>query len=234
MRIWWGANRNSSCTGSFVFTLQRDQDWHQDLVLVAARRGLDADQGIEVDDSDAQRAIFHEHTRADQLVVAPAIVQRTQGIEWPEVRREVVLPGARKYGRRHAQATITRLSHEGAEPIQQSHESINIVGRAPMHDVEILRGGGRAVQHGGGSSHDDELDAGINERLQERFEISLFRMRHGTQPRRDVRGLPRAGAHVHRANATIAAATCLLPPQRQATRPALLRSPCRVVSGLVA
>ncbi len=113
--------------------------------------------------------------------------------------------------------------------IEQRDKPRLIVRRAPMNDVQILGRRRRPVQNSSGSANNDELNACIDERLQERLEISLLWVRHGIPPARDVPWSQRAAADAGQAKATIGGVTCRLQRRRQSVRrtlPLVLSGSC--------
>lgn len=111
----------------------------------------------------------------EKLFVAATVIQHTQRVERPETGRQLELPAPREQVDRWSEVPP---SESCIELRQKMEQPIDVLRRATMDDIQILGRDWRAVHDGGSSTYDDELDAGPQESLNERVEISLSGMRH--------------------------------------------------------
>src|SRR5207247_1004090 len=144
-------------------------------VAHSAGRLLDADERVEIEAEQSEPERLELDRMGSKIVVTPAPRDLAQQIEISEIRLEgeiespanrLFVPQERQSGR---SATKVRTM-----PPERRHQMPVVLRVARVHDVEILRGAGRAVERRSHSAHDDELDTVPRQEVQQPPEFHHF------------------------------------------------------------
>ncbi|MBL0218923.1 MAG: hypothetical protein IPQ07_34260 [Myxococcales bacterium] len=92
--------------------------------------------------------------------------------------RQVQVAFARKQLSGRPESSVREvIAHRCIELQQQLEQSLDVLRRPPMDDVEIVGGDRRTLDHAGGTTDDDELDPGVAQLREQRGKISGLRVR---------------------------------------------------------
>src|SRR5262249_49476055 len=94
-------------------------------------------------------------------------------------RGQVELSVPSEHRRVRCEPSSGRIAKDRVQVTKHGHEPRDVLARAPVNDAEIDRRERRTVKYRSAPTDDDVLDAPWGERFDQRFEVSVFGMRHG-------------------------------------------------------
>ena len=103
---------------------------------------------------------------AEQIVVAPPIVQSSEKIERTVVGQQAQLTAGQQQRGVRLETAASRLANRCMNGPQQVLEACGILRGQTVHDVEILRRHRSAMQHGCRTADDDVFHAGGVQRVE--------------------------------------------------------------------
>ena len=138
----------------------RDENRHGHAIFGATGGGLHGDQRRQVEHTQPHIAVRELFGVRQKLVVAARLGDLAQHVEASHAGLHVQVSVAGQVALARGQAALREVRMEvRAKLVQHVEQLADVLGRAPMHDVEVERRDRRPMQHARRAAGHDELDA---------------------------------------------------------------------------
>ncbi len=123
-----------------------------------------------------------------QLLEGVALANGSKQVHWAELRGHQIVPIAGEQVACRWKLAVGLIPVVGLEAGERCDQSVQVLGRAGVHQIEIEGRDGRPVEHGGDTADDDEVHPVMAEDFEGITELGS-RPRHGATRRRCRRSL---------------------------------------------